>query len=156
MAEVAAAAFALAGVIVGVMITSGYNFWSVRRQELVEGSVAVRALDEEMSWRSGRLSEVVSSRRAVALDVESALDVWREKRDALVLFTREADTYRELGAALRACESLEAAFGQSGIGELEQRALEGAAAALEELQRQRTVLTCLDAISGRSTRSSSS
>jgi len=103
---VEAAAFALAGVLVGVLITSGYNFWTVRRQELVRGSGAARALDDEMHWMASQLSKIVAGERNVHLDAASSVSVWREHREALVLWT-DAETFRKLGDALRVPESLD-------------------------------------------------
>jgi hypothetical protein len=141
---VAAAAFALAGVIVGVLITSGYNFWAVRRQELVRGSVAARALDDEMHWLSNKLSEAVSGRRAVHLDAASAVAIWREQREALVLWIT-AQTSGELGGALRACERWQEELGDDAHSELQPHEIEEARVALAKLDEARMLLKSLAA-----------
>ena len=93
----------LVGVLVGWAITSAFTFWAVRRVELVQGSVAARALDEEMQWLQNELSLAAHADRPTQFDAGSAVSVWRDQRKSLVLYV-DPKTFRDLGAAVRACE----------------------------------------------------
>ena len=78
----------LLSAIVGLLIGSGFSFWSTRRSELAAASVACSLLSEEVLW----LTEA-----AAPTDRDRLLARWNENRGALICelgpkdFTRVAD-----------------------------------------------------------------
>jgi hypothetical protein len=114
------AAFAILGVIVGVAITSGYSFWAIRRAELAGGLAAAKTLDDEMQRLHAELS------RRSGFDAQPVVDVWRDQRQALVLFV-DSESFRFFGDAVWAAERC-AMLGNRSAGDLPQREVDSASA----------------------------
>jgi hypothetical protein len=93
----------LIGVLVGAGIASGYSFWELWRSELGKGVVATHALEDEMRALVDELTFAVTTGRRPAIDVAPAMAVWRDQREAVVLYV-DSTLFTRLGAGVLASE----------------------------------------------------
>ena len=135
-------AFTVAGALIGIALTSGYNFWAARRVEQIRGSVAAQTLDDEIKWLQDELMFASSARRPTGFDASTAVAVWREQREALVLYVKDEE-FRMIGSVLRACERWARTTQREGNPELTAIDVDAANEALVELRKARLLLAAL-------------
>lgn len=95
----------MVGVLVGVLITSGYNFWAIRRSELARGLTATHSLNDEARWLREGIDSILEGRGRKVIAPESVIEIWREQRANLVLFVDDK-LFSELGAGIQVAQHL--------------------------------------------------
>lgn len=83
------ALFAFVGVLVGVGLASGYNFWAIRRAELERAVVAGMVIGDELKVLSDAL-RIHDSPTAGDVDGSAVTEAWHNHRQALVVYVPEA------------------------------------------------------------------